>query len=1105
MREDETLLPGLAQQLWVQHAGQPNQTLVCIVSSSKMARKLCDDLNFLQKVFPKYENTPVSNYPNYTIRPGVVSEFSSQAIYQRNTCIYYHLFTKPAPIIITTLGALSTPVPDPTYFTRYFQDIQIESDLSLSKIKSICQHLGYEQVDLVDEVGTFAPRGFVIDIYCPLYTDPLRLEFADDQIESISMFNLNTQQTQKNLTTATILSPKFFLGFEHPYLKELEDNLKTIPIPVNQKYEMIDALREGQSWETADIVELTCSPGFGPPEALFQDAKFLIKNVEACIENFNAPHKLDQEVERFPFSRSPRASVLKTTGQDALTPLHPIDIDHDPTQASVALTDLPYDPDSRHAFFQEWLPLWLKNEGQVFFSYQSHLHLQQILKHLEKNEIDPRAVSLEARPISKSFIDEKNKLAIVRAQDLFSGSSSLDIPDKSKISRFFSTLSSLEEGDFVIHSQHGISKYLGLQRIDINETSGEYIAMEFLHQDKLYLPIYRLHLIQKYKSKGMEPIVPDSLRDQKFSKRKIKIQEKITRYAHELIELQARRELTRTQAYSPSEEEDKFADSFPFDETKDQIRSISEVLNDLKKTMPMDRLLCGDVGFGKTEVAFRALLRVISHGEQAAILTPTTLLAHQHYHTAKLRFKDHPYNFEVISRFKTPKEQKVILERLKEGKIDCIIGTHRLLQKDVSLKKLGLIIVDEEQKFGVKQKEKLKKVRVQTHTFSLSATPIPRTLNQAFLGLRSLSIITTPPTNRLPIHTYLTKPEKSILKPAIDRELSREGQIFCVVPRVADIPQIESWFQTNFPTIPYGIAHGQMPEDQLENIMIDFYEKKFPVLISTSIIESGLDVPNANTMLVFRANLFGLSQLYQLRGRIGRAGRQSYCYLMLPPNTDINKKAKKRLEILLRYHDLGSGFQIAQHDLEVRGAGNVLGEEQTGFISQIGPELYFDMLKTTIHKLQGKEEESVDPEIMWGWESLLSDTYLPSIPLRLEVYQGLSQAQSVKEINSQLHEIENRFGPLPLEGHHLILLHHTRLICKQLGIKHLQVRGNRLELTFMENPKLDMQVFLDFFEKHKLKYQFRSSQQLSIEAAFKSPDNLVTYLQTFADKVLSSS
>lgn len=1099
MNPSPTYLPRLAYQVLDVQAQDPSRTLICILPSATLARKLWEDIGFLKKIAPDKYPSPIEIYPEYHAQLGITTESTHEVAPGRNKCLYLHVFSKPAPLLLTTLSALSTRSPSQEYFARYFHEISIHDTLTLKSLAQLCKQLGYESVDLVDEVGTYAIRGFVLDVFSPVYTDPLRFEFCGDQIEKLSTFNLNTQHSERALGTAVVLSPRLFHAYEHPYLKEIEENLKTIPIPVNKKYEMIDALREAGEWEESDLVEMCCSPGFVFPELSFAGAKFIIHNIPSCLEKFSASINPDSESPLLPISRSPCVSAFKLNPQDIISATHPTDLDHDPTVSQPALSSFPYDKDNRHAFFHEWLPVWLKNKGQVFFSYQSHLHLQQILKHLEKSNLDPRSVTLEARPISASFIDEKRKYAAIRAQDLFTGASTLDVPDQRKLKQFFSTLSALEEGDFVIHSHHGVAKYLGLQRIETNDTFGEYITLEFLHQDKLYIPIYRLHLIQKYRSKSLESVTLDSLRDQKFAKKKRKIQEKITRFAHELIELQAKRELTRTDAFAPLEEEETFAASFPFDETKDQIRSIEEVLRDLEKTLPMDRLLCGDVGFGKTEVAFRAIFRALSHKRQAALLTPTTLLAHQHHHTIKERFRDHPYTFEVLSRFRSAKEQKETIQKLKSGEVGCIVGTHRLLQKDVNLKKLGLVVIDEEQKFGVKQKEAFKRIRVQTHTLSLSATPIPRTLNQAFLGLRSLSIITTPPTNRLPIHTTLTKPDSSALKPAIEHELARGGQIFCVVPRVADIPNVEHWVNTYFSTVAYGIAHGQMPEEHLEDIMIDFYEKKFPILISTSIIESGLDVPNANTMLIFQANMFGLSQLYQLRGRIGRSGRQAYCYLLLPLREEIPKKAKKRLEILLRYHDLGSGFQVAQHDLEVRGAGNVLGEEQTGFISEIGAELYFDMLKTAVRKLQGKEEESIDPEITWGWESLIPGQYLPSIPLRLEVYQSLSQADSMEAVDHLKFEIENRFGPLPMEGIHLIHLHKIRLLCTQLGIRNLQVRNNRLEMTFVEHPQIDMQAVLDTFSKERQMFQFRSSEQLSLSLSFQEPKQVLDYLQHFTE------
>jgi transcription-repair coupling factor (superfamily II helicase) len=1082
-------LPEAAYQLIRDRKTHPNTTTLCVVHDRKTASLLVDDLRLMWDAYCSDPRPPIEVFPPYKIRSSISSELERRVPAERNKGLYLHIFGSPKPILVTTLGALSLPCPGPEDFHRYIHQISVGDGVSIASLKTLCKQMGYEQQDLVDEVGTFAIRGFVVDIFSPTLPQPVRLEFFGDCIDSMHTFNLYTQHSESPLSTLVILAPRFFNYYQLADLIILEQELGKIPIPVKEKYRMIDAIRASEWFDEADLVGLSCMPTFIRPLEFFKDARKHILQADLCILRFSQSYEIEAESESLPISRSSHFSKFKQQAPQLIEsgefgPLQPI---LDPRFESFT-----FNRDSRDLFFSEWLPTWLEKQGEAMFCYQSHLHLQKILKQLEHQQIDPTKLKMVSTPFSLSIVDTVDKKAFIRTQDLFAGPPVLGGIDPSRVKQFFSTLKSLSKGDLVIHVKHGIGKYLGLQRIQHSGVTGEYVAVEYAHQDKLFLPIYRLHFIQKFHAGDVTDQL-DSLRDQKFQKRKQKIQEKITQFAHEIIEIQAKRELIRTDSLPYREEEEAFAETFPFEETQDQTQSIHEVLRDLEKTIPMDRLLCGDVGFGKTEVAFRAIFKSLINRKQAVFLAPTTLLAHQHYHNAKTRFKDYPFKFSVLSRFKTHKEQKAILQDLKQGKIDCIIGTHRLLQSDVVFRNLGLVIIDEEQKFGVKHKEYLKRMRIESHTLSLSATPIPRTLNQALTGMRSLSIIMTPPTNRLPIHTYITRLESNVLISAVERELSRQGQLFFVVPRVADIPEVEGWMQQNLPAIPYGVAHGQLPEIELEQIMIDYYEKKYSVLISTTIIESGLDVPEANTLFIFKANLFGLAQLYQLRGRIGRSQRQAYCYLLLPPRQDVPKESKKRLEILLRYNDLGSGFQIASHDLEVRGAGNVLGPQQTGFIHDVGAELYFEMLQEAIRKLKGQEVITVDPEIHWPWESLIPEFFLPSIALRLETYQALSSLRDPGQILDYAKEIEDRYGPLPEAVDHLIRLHILRTYSQALGVRHIQVKANRLDLIFVDHPPIDMSQTLRFLDSLGLKYQFKSASQLSLGIQLGSPIQVVEF------------
>ncbi len=1083
------IYPNIAQTLLAHHRCAPERLLICVLPSEEEIATLSGDLTFLIRAHNKSSAPIIENFPEFKMTLGTITETSRSVPAHRLRSQYRHVITKTQPILLTTLGALATPCPSTDTFHRFFETVTTYESFTPDAFAHLCRNLGYEEEDLVDEVGTFSVRGFVIDVYSPLYLHPLRFEFCDDHVDHIHTFNLHTQHRIELIETATLLAPRFFHWHKRPDAANLEGNLSKVPLPINQKYRIIDALRAKQYVEESDLIELSCNPAFISPTQAFKNATHLIVNEEKCLEQFQSPLTSDLEPNYLPISRSPHAEKFGSRPDSVLQAISATPIEHTSLHSQTSCIPLSSKSESPEKTLNTWIPKWLESNNRILFSYQSHHHPQKIKQHLSEQQ--QSQIELTTSKLSCSFIDETSGLAGIRTRDLFSsGGYAADSHHQKQLKHFFSTLKTLHIGDFVVHAQHGHCKYLGLTRITSDGINSEFISLEFAQGDKLFIPIYRLNLIQKYRSKEMA-VSLDTLRDQKFSKRKKKAQEKITQFAHEIIEIKARRQFLKTSPFPPVPEEDLFSESFPFDETEDQMACITDILRDLESPVPMDRLLCGDVGFGKTEVAFRAIFRALSHGKQAALLVPTTLLAQQHFRTANERFEGQAFRIEVVSRLKSAKEQKKIIDDLKAGHVDCIIGTHRLLQKDVVYNNLGLLVIDEEQKFGVRHKEHLKRIRSNAHTLSLSATPIPRTLHQALTGIQTLSVLSTPPTSRRPIHTALTRPNDPTLKTALDREQARDGQVFCVVPRVADIPDVETWLQKTVPHIPYGIAHGQLPEVELETAMLDFYDRKFPILICTTIIESGLDVPNANTMLVFRSHMFGLSQLYQLRGRIGRGQRQAYAFLLMPKYAEIPKPTRRRMELLLRYNDLGSGFQVAHHDLEVRGAGNILGKAQSGFMHDIGDELFFDMLQKTIQRLQGQPLVEVDPELVWPWESLIPENYLPSITLRLELYQKLSSAQTESEIMDFAYDTQNRFGPVPEPLGNLISLHKMRILCQALGIQHLQLTEHSLSLTFIDNPPIQIENLMPFFQKRKLPFSFRSSSQVSLKSPFPTPDDLI--------------
>jgi len=658
-------------------------------------------------------------------------------------------------------------------------------------------------------------------------------------------------------------------------------------------------------------------------------------------------------------------------------------------------------------------------------------------------------------------------------------------------------LGELSEGAPIVHEDHGVGRYRGLVVLQAGGTPGEYLEIEYAKGDRLYVPVAQLHLISRYSGASVETAPLHSLGGEQWTKAKRKAAEKVRDVAAELLEIQARRQARAGLAlhvdrpmYEP------FAAGFPFEETPDQHHAIESVLRDLQSSQPMDRVVCGDVGFGKTEVAVRAAFAAASAGKQVAVLVPTTLLAEQHYRNFRDRFADWPLRVEVLSRFKTAKEIKAELEKLADGGIDVIVGTHRLLQADVKFKDLGLVIVDEEQRFGVRQKEALKALRANVHLLTLTATPIPRTLNMAMAGLRDLSIIATPPANRMAVQTFVTPWDAAMLKEAFQRELSRGGQVYFLHNDVESIGRMQRDLAELVPEARIGIAHGQMPERELEQVMLAFQKQRFNVLLCTTIIESGIDIPNANTIVINRADKFGLAQLHQLRGRVGRSHHRSYAYLVVPDKRSITADAQRRLEAIASMDELGAGFTLATHDLEIRGAGELLGEDQSGQMAEIGFSLYTELLERAVRSIRlGKlpdvdaGQESRGAEIELHVPALIPEGYLPDVHTRLTLYKRISNARDVDELRELQVEMIDRFGLLPDPAKYLFAAAELRLAANELGIRKLELGENGGRIVFDAKPNIDPMAVIQLIQKQPKLYTMDGPDKLRIRVPLpEAPD-----------------
>ncbi|MGD9732500.1 MAG: transcription-repair coupling factor [Desulfamplus sp.] len=654
--------------------------------------------------------------------------------------------------------------------------------------------------------------------------------------------------------------------------------------------------------------------------------------------------------------------------------------------------------------------------------------------------------------LSSGFVDHESRIAIVTDQEIFGVKKRLLNRAAKKAKSRFITPEELKEGDIVVHLEHGLGRYEGLKTITIDGISGDFIQIAYRDDDKLYLPVDRMEMVEKYIGvEGYNPIL-DKIGGKTWIKSTAKAKKEVEKLAGELLKLYAERRVQGGHAFSPCDSfYDEFQASFPYDETPDQLKAIEDVLSDMEDETPMDRLVCGDVGYGKTEVAIRAAFKAVNDGRQVAIVVPTTILAEQHLQTFRERFKNWPITVEALSRFRTAKEQRQILSQMESGKVDIVIGTHRLLQKDVSFKSLGLLVIDEEQRFGVKHKEALKAKRTTVDVLALTATPIPRTLHLSLTGMRDISVIATPPEDRQAIISYISEYSDSVAAEAVKKEIARGGQIFFIHNEIETIFKMAEKLQNLVPNARIGIAHGRLPESELEKVMVDFINRDIDMLVCTTIVESGLDIPSANTMIINKAERFGLAQIYQLRGRIGRGEEQAYAYLFVQNENNLSRDAKKRLAALMEHRDLGAGFQIAMKDLQIRGAGSALGASQSGHIAAVGYDMFLKLLDEAVCDLKGKPVvPALEPEINITMSAHIPEEYVQSIEQRLTIYRRLSQMTEVSEITTMQKELIDRFGKLPEEGLNMLLKIMLRILAIKAGVKKMDVTLNSIVLVFSE-------------------------------------------------------
>ena len=979
---------------------------------------------------------------------------------------------------------------------------------------------GYTHVTQVLSPGEFCIRGGLIDLFPMGSAVPYRIDLFDDQIESIRSFDVDTQRSIYKVTEVRLLPAREFpldeegqatfrrnfrARFEgDPSRSRFYQDVSHGIAPAGVEYylplffEHTALLTDYLPQATTLIVHHDVQPAI---EQFWRDTQARYDMLRGDRANpLLPPHELFLPADAFfgaikPFARIEILAV-ESSGPTLIT--------HHSSLITASLPPLAVDrrADNPLASLQAFLNGF---DGRTLLLAESLGRRETMLGYCCEYGVAPAACAsfsefrageaplmLGVAPLAAGFVLPARRIALITENELYAAQvrnrRTREAQRKATSEGMLRDLSEVKVGDPVVHEEHGIGRYLGLQNLDFGEGTTEFLTLEYAGGDKLYVPVSQLHLISRYSGAPAETAPLHALGSGQWDKARRKAAQQVRDTAAELLDLYARRATRHGHAFSLSQHDyEAFCDAFPFEETPDQLAAVNAVLDDLQQGKPMDRLICGDVGFGKTEVALRAAFIAVNEGRQVAVLVPTTLLAEQHFNTFSDRFADWPVRIAELSRFRSQKQVGETLAALAEGKVDIVIGTHKLLQSDIRFKNLGLVIIDEEHRFGVRQKERLKALRAEVDVLTLTATPIPRTLGMALEGLRDFSVIATAPQRRLAIRTFVAHASRGLIREAVLRELKRGGQIYFLHNDIDTIDQAGQNLVRLVPEARIRIAHGQMRERELELAMRDFYQQRFNILLCTTIIETGIDIPTANTIIIHRADKFGLAQLHQLRGRVGRSHHQAYAYLLLPDEGEITSRAKKRLEAIQLMEELGAGFVLAMHDLEIRGAGEMLGESQSGEMQEVGFNLYCAMLNAAVKSLkEGREPDLAAPlgvttEINLHAPALLPDAYCNDIHERLVLYKRLANCDTTDALDAMQEEFIDRFGPLPPPARTLIDSHRLRVLGKPLGIARIDASESALQLQFVPHPPIDAARVMALIHRNK-SYRLAGPDRLRISA-----------------------
>jgi transcription-repair coupling factor (superfamily II helicase) len=1090
--------------------------IFALCPGAKEAEALEEDLRF----FSDKAGVPIVSFPSYDILPFKPLSYRPETSSRRVEALYRMMTASRPPVIITTVFGLLQKVIPKEALSRCCEYVLPGEETDRDDfIRRLIQD-GYQETALVEEPGDFAVRGALIDVFPPLHRDPVRIEFFGDAVDSVRSFSAQDQLSRNSLSELTVL-PACETVLEITEIENMVGRIrrqgKRLEMPGLRMEEVVERVGNQEQFPgiggllplifsslgtlfdyiPKDSLPVLVDPGAVEKRAL-EMAEIVTKNYVSAAEEGH----LCVEPESLYLNWSEAESILK--GHDHLAlklvpvadgVIHECDFAVERNDLVTQKLRARTEPEALLRPLADWIEKARKNGLATFFVCRTSKQAKRLDALLgpygialgTRDDFPSREAFRQAPTIcigalSSGFTWVQEGLAVITEDEIFGPKPRLSKVLKSKSDKHWLSFEELKTGDFVVHVDHGVGQYEGLVKLEVGGLTNDFVLLKYRDGDKLYVPVDRMNCVQKYV--GVDGITPrlDKMGGKSWGRVKERIKKSIRKMADELLKLYAWRKAQKGHAFcSPDQHFRGFEAAFEYTETPDQNRAVQDVMGDMEASAPMDRLICGDVGYGKTEIAVRAAFKAVWDNKQVAFLVPTTVLTEQHFQTFKQRFEPYPFEIATLSRFRSASEQRKVVKGLQEGQVDIVIGTHRLLQKDVGFRDLGLVIVDEEQRFGVAHKERLKKLRRTVDVLALTATPIPRTLHMSLMGIRDLSVISTPPEYRYPIKTYICPLDDAVVAEAIERELRRGGQIFFVHNNIGTIRAMAHRIEGLLPGIRIAVAHGRLDDEELEEVMLQFHHREIDLLVCTTIIESGLDFPSANTILINRADRFGLAQIYQLRGRVGRGDEQAYAYLFIPHESALTRDAQKRLKVLMEHSDLGSGFQIAMSDLQIRGGGTILGPTQSGQIASVGHEMYLELMERTVREMKGGPvEPEIEPEIKANLSAYIPEEYVAHIDQRMTIYRRLSRVADETALHGMRKELIDRFGPLPEEVEALLEKMMLKILCKKLGIERMELGTQDMAFTFSETTPVSPGRIMDLVQQNPNRFRMAPDYVLRV-------------------------